>query len=388
MRTKLLYLDDDHLMSFEATVVAVDPEARTLVLDRTAFYPTGGHQHCDQGRLGKGRRDFVIVTDVKQSEDGVVMHHWSGGEGTLEVGDVVQGSVHEERRLHHMALHSAQHALSRFAADRFGTQTGRADFSPKGGLAVMEPPLTWKEMLLLEDDVNRLIRAARPVTRSVDDEGRNRIAIEELDESPCAGTHVTSTAEIGLFKVTALEGKVVRYEVGSAAARFAIRGADTAQELARRLEVERLRELPDAVEALIAERDQALARLEQWKAETSARSIAAARRSMSQCANGTGVLRVDFTHLTGAQARELLKGELARDGEVWITLADRGNLMVASGSSYVNARDVVRAFVERWGIRGGGNARFAQGGPVPADTASPLDQVVEHVLRGTARVAS
>lgn len=42
METELLYLRDAHLRSFEATVTAVDAEGGRVVLDRTAFYPTGG----------------------------------------------------------------------------------------------------------------------------------------------------------------------------------------------------------------------------------------------------------------------------------------------------------------------------------------------------------
>jgi len=388
VETIQLYTQDDHLTHFEATVVAVDPEQRTLVLDATAFYPTGGHQHCDQGRIGKDRRNFVIVTDVKRDEHGIVVHHWTGGEGSLRPGDVVQGHLHAERRLHHMQLHTAQHALSRFAADRFGSTTGRADFSPRGGLAVLEPPLNWKEALLLEDDVNRLIRSAHPVERRIDDEGRMQIKIESLDESACAGTHVTCTSQIGLFKITSMDGKVLRYEVGTAAERFAVRGADLAQEVARRLGVESLREVMPALEELIAERDQAQDRLEHWKAETTTRSVSTARRTLGRRDDGVVVLRVDLTHLAAAGAREFLKENLADEGEVWVALAERGNLMVSSGAEQVDAQAVLRRFGESWGIRGGGNARFAQGGPVPHDIGAPLEQVSDYILQNEASTLS
>jgi len=387
VHTQLLYPDDDHRTTFEAHVTAVDPEARTLVLDATAFYPTGGHQHCDQGRIAFDRRNFVVVVDVQRLESGTVVHHWAGAEGTLRVGDRVTGTVHRARRLHHMQLHTAQHALSRFAADRFGTTTGRADFAPQGGMAVLEPPLSWTEALLLEDDVNRLIRENRPVSRRIDD-GRMLIKIDGLDESPCAGTHVTATGEIGLFKITALEGKVLRYEVGTAAERFAVRAAGVAQEVARRLGVESLRELPGALEELLAERDQAQQRLEHWKAETTTRSVAAARRTVRALEDGAEVFRVDLTHLGAAAAREFLKENLADENEVWVALTERGNLMVSSGTEHVDAQNVLRAFARDWGIRGGGNARFAQGGPVPHDVATPLEQVVERILRDHAKVLS
>ena len=388
LETNQLYTQDDHLLQFEAQVVAVDLEARTVVLDQTAFYPTGGHQHCDQGRIGKDRRNFVIVTDVKCDEHGVVVHTWTGGEGELKVGDKVQGSIHEERRHHHMRLHSAQHALSRLATDRFGSVTGRADFSPQGGLAVLEPALDWKEALLLEDDVNRLIRNARSVSRREDDEGRIQIKIAGLDESPCAGTHVKSTAEIGLFKITSMDGKVVRYEVGPAAQRYALRGSSLAQEVARRLGVDSLRDLVPALDELIEERDQARDRLAHWKAETTTRSVTTARRTIARRDDGVVVLRVDLTHLTPTDAREFLKDTLAEPGEVWVALAERGNLMISSGSDLVDAQAVMSLLTESWGIKGGGNPRFAQGGPVPHDIGAPLGHVVEQILQHTASVPS
>ncbi len=48
--TDLLYLRDAYLVEFEATVTAVDDGY--VNLDRTAFYPTGGGQPHDTGRLG------------------------------------------------------------------------------------------------------------------------------------------------------------------------------------------------------------------------------------------------------------------------------------------------------------------------------------------------
>lgn len=386
METTRLYHQDDHLTSFEATVLAVDPVERTLELDATAFYPTGGHQHCDQGRIERDRRNFVVVTEVARDPSGAVLHRWTGGEGQLSVGDRVRGAVHAARRLHHMQLHTAQHALSRFAADRFGSLAGRADFGPGGGLVVVDPVLDWKQALLLEDDVNRLIREGRPVSRRVDEEGRTLIAIDDLDESRCAGTHVTSTAEIGLFKLVALDGKVVRYEVGTAAMRHAVRSAGHAQEASRRLGLERTRELVATLDELIADRDRAEKRLEQWKGEATARNATSARRTGRARADGVAVLRVDLTHLPARDARELLKKGLAVPGEVWVGLAERGSLMVATGCEHVDARAIVNELTDRWGIRGGGGLRFAQCGPVPDDVGSPLKEAVDHIMTTAERV--
>ncbi len=69
MATELLYLRDASLRSFDATVVAVDPEGRRLALDRTAFYPTGGGQPHDTGVLAG-----LPVTDVRKEGEHVVAH--------------------------------------------------------------------------------------------------------------------------------------------------------------------------------------------------------------------------------------------------------------------------------------------------------------------------
>ena len=47
--TELLYMYDSYLQEFEATVRAVQKDA--VVLDRTAFYPSGGGQPHDTGLL-------------------------------------------------------------------------------------------------------------------------------------------------------------------------------------------------------------------------------------------------------------------------------------------------------------------------------------------------
>ena len=102
--TERLYLDDADLLSFDAEVLAV----RTLggrpavVLDRTAFYPEGGGQPADQGRLGG-----VPVVDV-QEVDGEIVHALAGPAPEGKVA----GEVDAARRRDHVQQHHGQHLLS------------------------------------------------------------------------------------------------------------------------------------------------------------------------------------------------------------------------------------------------------------------------------------
>ena len=99
--TESLYLRDAYLRSFSATVTALRDGC--VALDRSAFYPTGGGQPHDTGRLGAG-----AVTDVRK-DDGVVWHLVDGT--PPNVGDVVDAEVDWERRHALMRTHTALHVL-------------------------------------------------------------------------------------------------------------------------------------------------------------------------------------------------------------------------------------------------------------------------------------
>src|ERR1044072_924215 len=63
--TERLYYNDSHLIEFEARVVDVTERVSgwsAVVLDRTAFYPTGGGQPSDTGVLN-GLRVVECIDD-------------------------------------------------------------------------------------------------------------------------------------------------------------------------------------------------------------------------------------------------------------------------------------------------------------------------------------
>jgi misacylated tRNA(Ala) deacylase len=212
-----LYESDSALRRFEAEIMAVSGSA--LVLDRTAFYPTGGGQPCDLGVLRIQGRDH-LVTDVYKRPDGLITHVLAQPPSEAAVGQVVEGEVDETRRSIHTRLHTALHVLTAAVLRRFsgtlvtGAQikpdgTARMDFDlagvPKQALAVLESDL---QQLLAEPrvvSVRQLLRdeaAAIPnLFRSRDvepprtpDESVRVVEIEGLDVQACGGTHVATTS--------------------------------------------------------------------------------------------------------------------------------------------------------------------------------------------------
>src|SRR5690349_8762810 len=117
--TERLYYSDSHLIEFEAQVVDVtDPVSgwSTVVLDRTAFYPTGGGQPSDTGTLIGAR----VVECIDDGDNGVL--HVVQGVAPSR-GANVQGRIDWSRRLDHIQQHTGQHILSQAFIKLFNAPT-------------------------------------------------------------------------------------------------------------------------------------------------------------------------------------------------------------------------------------------------------------------------
>jgi misacylated tRNA(Ala) deacylase len=217
---ELLFRDDAYLKSCEATVVAVHDDA--VELDRTVFYPMGGGQAGDTGRIGNWR---VLDTRKGAAADSV-LHLLEPG-AQAKPGDKVELALDWERRHRLMRLHTALHLLcaavkAPVTGGRIGDDKAHLDFDIEMERLVKDE---------IEARLNELVRsntATRPAwitdaeldsrpelvrTMSVAPprgEGRVRLLeIPGIDLQACGGTHVANTAEIGMLRVVKIrsEGK-------------------------------------------------------------------------------------------------------------------------------------------------------------------------------------
>ena len=116
--TERLYYNDSHLIEFEARVVDVTERVSgwtAVILDRTAFYPTGGGQPSDTGTLNGSR-----VVECIDDRDGVV-HVVQGFAPARDA--VIAGRVDWARRLDHIQQHTGQHILSQAFIQLFNAST-------------------------------------------------------------------------------------------------------------------------------------------------------------------------------------------------------------------------------------------------------------------------
>lgn len=222
--TDRLYLHDAYLQEFPATVVDVVGDA--VVLDRTAFYPTGGGQPHDTGTLNVGDAN-VDVVEVRSQ--GAAIHHRLDGEMPA-VGTTVVGRLDWDRRHRLMRTHTALHVLCGVIWNEWGRSvtggnmnelTARMDFEfdplPDG----FADRIT--ELVNAEIDADRRIEVSflpRGEALADDDLIRTKVNlipesvteirvvdIVGLDKQADGGTHVAATAEVGRFEVTKTESK-------------------------------------------------------------------------------------------------------------------------------------------------------------------------------------
>ncbi|MBV8979734.1 MAG: alanyl-tRNA editing protein, partial [Acidimicrobiia bacterium] len=156
MATELLYLNDAYLRAFTARVVEVDAEGNRVVLDQTAFYPTGGGQPHDNGTLG-GRP----VVDVRKEGESV----WHTLEGELPaVGEEIEGEVDWERRHALMRTHTALHVLCGVIWNEWGKAVTGGNMEPLSARMDFEfDPLPEGFGPRVEDLVNAELAADRTI---------------------------------------------------------------------------------------------------------------------------------------------------------------------------------------------------------------------------------
>ena len=218
--TTELFLTDAYLREFSASVES--PNGREVVLDRTAFYPSGGGQPSDKGTLGVGPIRASVV-DVRR-EGGNIVHVLDGA-----IPDTVKnlnGTLDWERRHAHMRYHTALHVLSAVMNDSFDARvTGgqmraekaRMDFSFPGewtvevvgeierlaneALGSRSPvkvyEISREEALgrpeLIRTEVNLVPERVKTI---------RVVEIEGIDAQADGGTHVANTGEVGRIEIT------------------------------------------------------------------------------------------------------------------------------------------------------------------------------------------
>ena len=260
--TRRLYYEDCHLQTFRATVLSCTQTQAgyAVTLDATAFYPEGGGQACDLGRLGG-----ASVLDVR-SRGEQILHLC---DSALAVGESVEGTIDWERRFDLMQQHTGEHILSGLVHRRFGyhnvgfhvgTQLVTIDFDgPIDADALAEIELAankalWEDLPVecfypSQDELATLsYRSKKALQYPV-----RIVKIGTYDTCACCGVHTAHTGEVGLIKLISCvkfhEGVRIELACGARALAYCNAVCGQNRSISRLLSAKMLETFP-AVQAL------------------------------------------------------------------------------------------------------------------------------------------
>ena len=225
--SELLFRTDPYLRDAAAVVTGLTDEGG-IMLDRTIFYPTGGGQPGDNGRLVWEGGALEIATAVKGEGDAVVLVPAEPAPMPV-VGAQVTQHLDWDRRHRHMRVHTALHLLSvviplPVTGGAIGVEKGRLDFmmpeppEDREALQAQLIALIARDLRVTEGWITDAELHANPElvkTMSVmPPMGSGKVRLigigegaEQVDLQPCGGTHVASTGEIGTVRLGKVENK-------------------------------------------------------------------------------------------------------------------------------------------------------------------------------------
>ena len=379
--TVKLFENNSLLKECTATVTAcTEKEGRYLVeLDQTVFFPEGGGQLSDKGKINE-----VLVSHVSE-RDGHIYHEC---DKPLEVGAEVKAVLDWRVRLDRMQQHLGEHLLSYacwklFKANNIGFHMNEDDV-----FIDLDKELTEEELLKAELYTNEIIWENRPVhisymdsTEAVKLKDKMRkfnskltgtlriVSVEDADICTCCGTHPPFTGMLGSVKVIRHEkhkgGCRVEFVCGSRALADADKKNSTLLAVAQGLSV-KPEQVPDALAKLKAD---LLAQLDDVKSKLLKIEEAQLQELYDNApttAAGTKILAVPLDGHDAKDIKVFLPKATALEHTICLLVAakpERISYAAALGAATEgDCRVLIKLLNEAFGGRGGGKSDCAQGG--------------------------
>ena len=410
--TRLLYYEDKSIREFTAKILKVI-DKKFIILDQTAFYPRGGGQEPDTGEI-----DGVKVLEVIKQAD-IVVHKLQGPLDFID-DKTVHGTVNDRRRELITKHHTATHVLNTSARFNLGSWVWQNSAFKEENYARLDvthhSSLNREEVERIEMTANNIIRQNLPVKIKIYDRvdaeqdysfriyqggvvptSNIRIVnIENWDIEACGGTHVSTTGEIGLIKITKserIQDGVVRLEfvAGEAAMNYIQKQENQLTMIAQSLGSSK-EKVVESLQKSIEEAEAA-----RKKVKTMLRKITPSiAKSISEEAKQLSSSGIKFYHVSDNEMDEeyhISIGEKSIESDpslIYVAFISKGEgirVIVFVGEQAqkkIKAASIARQISVQLGGSGGGNGRFGQGGGRFKDKISTaLVSVEELVLKSS-----
>ena len=215
-----LFRNDSYLKSYNSRITEILEDG--IILDKTIFYPEGGGQPGDIGKILYNGKN-IEITGTRYENKKIV--HLIEKNNFLKINDKIDINLNWDIRYSHMKVHTCLHLLCSIipapvTGGSIGDARGRLDFDID-----IKPD---KELILKQ--LNDLLNQDHliSINEITDDEldqnpelirtmsvkpprGSGKIRMisigDGIDYQPCGGTHVNKTSEIGIVTSIKIENK-------------------------------------------------------------------------------------------------------------------------------------------------------------------------------------
>lgn len=381
-----------------------------LVFAKTPFYAEMGGQVADHGVIKNDKGDIIArVTDVQKAPNGQALHTVDVL-ASLSVGTTYTLEIDSKRRHSVIKNHTATHLLHAALHHVIGEHATQAGSLNEEGFLRFDfthfEAVTADELRQIEEEVNQQIWNAIPV-KTVETDidtaksmgamalfgekyGKNVrvVTIGDYSIELCGGTHVSNTAEIGIFKIVKEEG------IGSGTRRIlAVTGKEAFEAyrqeeedlkaIAETLKVPQLKEVTKKVVSL----QEQLHKLQKENAELKEKAAAAQAGDVFKDVKEANGLRFITSQVTVSDAgalRTFADNWKQKDYSDVLVLAaaigEKVNVLVASKSKDVHAGNLIKVLAPIVSGRGGGKPDMAMAGGSDAAKIADLFAAVAENL--------
>ena len=368
-----------------------------IILDRTPFYAEGGGQLSDGGVLTLGSGVRIEIEDVQSPVPGLFVHRGFIVSGSVGVDQHLFAQIDQGRRKAISRAHTATHMVHKAFREALGesaTQAGsenapgrfRFDFPANGAV-----PLS--VLNEVEQRVNTLLIENLAVTAEAMSQAKAKeigamalfgekygevvrvVSVGDWARELCGGTHVQSSAELGVVKLlseSSIGAGVRRVEalVGADAFSYLAREHTILNSLTEIIKGARPEELPERISDLLGKMkviERELAALKSAQALASVKEIAKSSEAIGslqvivhQVAEGVSGndLRIMALELRNRDPRAVVALLSVQDDRVVLVVAVSPQAISAG----VKAGALVKLGSALLGGGGGGKDDFAQGG--------------------------
>ena len=365
--TKKLYYEDPYQIRFmaKAEECVQRPDGFAVRLNETAFYPEGGGQPYDTGRLGD-----TYVREVHE-KDGDIWHYT---DREILPGSMVEGVIDWERRFDHMQQHSGEHIVSgmicrRFGCDNIGFHLGSEVIEIDFNHEIPE-----EEIRKLQDEANRYLwenheleilwpspeELAQLEYRSKKElTGEVRITRwPGADICACCGTHVRRSGEIGqillLSSMRMKGGTRIEMICGARALAYLKRVKEQNDEISHLLSA-KWNETAAAVKRLQTE-------CVEGKVRENERQLSLVREAAVKHAGAGNVLLFE-NRLSPDNFRKLVNDVMETCGGICVAFTgdEKNGYRYCAGQKDGNLKEFTRELNAALNGRGGGKPYFVQG---------------------------